>query len=236
MPNYVTPVGPQATDQQLTAALLMGGFSNNNTIANMLQIAGWESNKTPQINASPSESPQGQTSCSSNGVWQINYCPNRDKGTIREQVANNPGDLVLNARAAYQLSNGGQNLNIWSTWQNRNATNPSVTPSGTVPIITSDTSSILGHVTNDPASLKAAGITSTPSGGCAPPSGLNAMNPAAWIGYLVCALKQDAVRAGEMVLGVILIVVGIMILAKIASDKTRATQAIQGAATAAAVA
>jgi hypothetical protein len=235
MASNVTTVGPQASDQQLIAALMMGGFANNTTINNMLQIADWESSKTPKVNASPSESPQGFSGCSSNGVWQINYCPSRDKGTIREQVANNPGDLVLNARAAYLLSNGGQNLNIWTTWKNRNATNPSTAPSGTVPMITSDTSPILGHVTNDPASLKAAGITSTING-CAPPTGLNAMNPAAWIGYLVCAVRLNALRAGEIVLGVILIIVGIMILAKIAGDKTGATQVIQGAATAAAVA
>jgi len=231
MADNVTTVGPTANDQQLTAALLMAGFSNNVTIGNMLRIADWESGKTPKINANASESPQGFSGCKSVGVWQINYCPARDKGTIREQAANNPGDLVLNARAAYVLSNGGQNLNIWSTWANRNATNPSIATSGP---FTSNVSPILGHVTNDPQSLKDIGHTSQVN--CSMPTGLNALNPAGWIAYIVCEIQVHAVRAGEMTLGIILLIVGIMILAKVAGDKTGATQAIQKVATAAAVA
>lgn len=238
MANNVTAVGPTANDQQLTAALLMAGFSNNTTIANMLKIADWESGKTPQINANASESPKGFSGCKSVGVWQINYCPTRDKGTIREQAANNPADLVLNARAAYLLSNGGQNLNIWSTWVNRNATNPSIAAGGAIggstPLILSDTSPILGHVTDNPQSLKDAGITSQAN--CASPTGINALNPAAWIAYVICEIQTHAVRAGEMALGIILLIVGIMLVAKVAGDKTGATQAIQGVATAAAVA
>lgn len=227
-------VGRQYTDQELAAALMMGGFSNQTTIGNMIQIGGWESNKTPQINDAPSESPRGYTGCTSNGIWQINYCPARDKGTIREQVANNPADPVLNARAAYIISNGGTDLNQWSTWKNRGATNPSVTspnPS-TIPANIGAgfvTTPFLGHVANDPLSLQQGGITSV-GGGCAPPTGANALNPAAWIGYLVCIIKLNVARWGMVVLGVILLIVGLVILAKAAGDKTGVTQIATAAA------
>jgi hypothetical protein len=230
MPDVVT-VGPPATDQQLVAALMMGGFSNNNAIATMVQIAGWESDKTPKINSSPGESPAGYSGCKSVGVWQINYCPGRDKGTIREQVANNPTDLVLSARAAYLVSNGGTNFHPWTTWVEHN-TGTNLTPSsGTIPIIQSDTSPILGHVTNDPASLKAAGITSTVNDPCgARPTGAT-LSIFPW---MICKMQSDLVRAGEILIGLILVIVALAIFGKIAGDKTGVTEIAKGAAIAAA--
>jgi hypothetical protein len=222
----VTTVGPTYTDQQLVSALMMAGFTNNTIIANLVQIAGWESGKTSVINSNASESPPGFSGCESVGPWQINYCPDRDKGTIREQVANNPNDLTLAARAAYQISNGGADLNQWSTWKQHNSGNVPVgiglpNPSAFV------TTPILGHTTNDPASLAGAGITITSNDPCgARPTGAT-LSIFPWI---VCKLQEDTIRGAEIVIGFILIIVGLIILAKVAGDKSGITDIAKTAA------
>lgn len=261
MPDVVT-VGPQASDQQLVAALMMGGFSNNNAIATMVQIAGWESDKTPKINSSPGESPAGYSGCKSVGVWQINYCPGRDKGTIREQVANNPNDLVLSARAAYQVSNGGTNFHPWTTWVQHNS-GVNTQPSGNIPtnigagFVTTPlpSSRDTGILAPAIAGIKAAigtgnagtiggaigavggsAVSTVPNttGGCTQPTGLNAVNPAAWMGFIYCKAQADLARGAEIVIGLILVIVALMIFAKMAGDKTGVTEIAKGAAIAAA--
>lgn len=53
--------------------------------------------------------------CSSTGMWQINYCPDRDKaGSLRDPA--NASDPWKNAQAAYSISNGGTNFHPWTTY------------------------------------------------------------------------------------------------------------------------
>lgn len=53
--------------------------------------------------------------CSSNGPWQVNYCPDRDAaGGVRDPVKNL--DVFYNAQAAYQISRSGTSFTPWTTY------------------------------------------------------------------------------------------------------------------------
>lgn len=55
--------------------------------------------------------------CASYGLWQINYCPARDAGTIRQQVAQDPTNVQLNAQAMAQISGNGKSFTPWTTYR-----------------------------------------------------------------------------------------------------------------------
>lgn len=55
--------------------------------------------------------------CASYGLWQINYCPSRDAGTIRAQVAADPTNPALNAKAMAAISGNGHSFTPWTTYR-----------------------------------------------------------------------------------------------------------------------
>lgn len=86
-----------------------------------------ESGGRMTVNRSAAETPQSLTGvdrCVSVGPWQINYCPTRDRGTIRERAANSPA-LALHASAMATV-HAQQGWNAWTmyangTWQRHRA-------------------------------------------------------------------------------------------------------------------
>jgi hypothetical protein len=55
--------------------------------------------------------------CRSFGLWQINWCPNRDgTGSIRDEVRRTHPDPLVNAKAMAAISSGGRNWQPWTTY------------------------------------------------------------------------------------------------------------------------
>ena len=81
-------------------------------LVNMVAIAGRESSYVPDAHRTDND-PSALTG--DFGLWQINYSNMSDSMMEQLGIANRSGffDPYVNARAAYILSNGGQNLSPW---------------------------------------------------------------------------------------------------------------------------
>lgn len=82
-------------------------------------VAMAESGGRMTVNRDAAETPEslrGVDRCASYGPWQINYCPTRDRGTIRERAANEP-TLPVHVLAMKQV-HAQQGWGAWTMYSN----------------------------------------------------------------------------------------------------------------------
>ena len=98
---------PRMSPEAIYAVALQAGFSPEQAVT-FTAISLAESGGDPAVNAAGSED--------SRGLWQINVSPG-----VRSNKWGDLYDPLTNARAAYEVSGGGTNIQPWSVTHARNA-------------------------------------------------------------------------------------------------------------------
>jgi cell wall-associated NlpC family hydrolase len=98
---------PRMSPEDIYAVALKAGFSPEQAVT-FTAISLAESGGDPSVNAAGTED--------SRGLWQINVSPG-----VRPNKWGDLYDPLINARAAYEVSGGGRNIQPWSVTHARNA-------------------------------------------------------------------------------------------------------------------
>jgi hypothetical protein len=103
--------GQPLSREEVAHIAYRAGFRGQ-ALVNMVAIAGRESSYVPDAHRTNND-PSSMTG--DLGLWQINYSNMSESMMSQLGIANRAGffDPYVNARAAYILSNGGQNLSPW---------------------------------------------------------------------------------------------------------------------------